>query len=41
MDGRAELVRSYLGATEAFGPDRVVRETPASDPFYAVVARRL
>jgi len=41
MDGRAELVRSYLDATEAFGPAEVVRETPESDPFYAVVARRL
>jgi ubiquinone/menaquinone biosynthesis C-methylase UbiE len=41
MDGRAKLVRSYLDATGAFGPARVVTETPESDPFYAVVARCL
>jgi SAM-dependent methyltransferase len=41
MDGRADLIRSYLDATGAFGPVRVVHETPQSDPFYAVVARRL
>ena len=41
MDERAALVRSYLDATDAFGPARVVSETPESDPFYAVVARRL
>ena len=41
MDERAELVRSYLEAAEAFGPARVVRGTPADDPFYAVLARRL
>ena len=41
MDGRAELVRSYLDATGAFGPAEVVADTPESDPFYAVVARRL
>jgi ubiquinone/menaquinone biosynthesis C-methylase UbiE len=40
MDGRAELVESYLDATGAFGPARVVHGTPESDPFYAVVARR-
>ncbi|MFC7227173.1 class I SAM-dependent methyltransferase [Salinirubellus salinus] len=41
MEGRADLIRSYLDATGAFGPVRVVHETPQSDPFYAVVARRL
>jgi len=40
MDGRAALVESYVDAVGGFGLTRVVRDRPATDPFYAVVARR-
>jgi SAM-dependent methyltransferase len=40
MDGRLQLVRSYLAAAEAFETTEVLRERPARDPLYAVVARR-
>lgn len=40
MDGRVDLVRSYVDATGAFDVQQVVRERPATDPFYAVVATR-
>jgi SAM-dependent methyltransferase len=40
MDGRADLVRSYLDGTGAFEEATVHAETePGTDPFYAVVAR--
>ena len=40
MDGREELVRSYVAATDRLETVRTVDERPASDPFRAVVARR-
>jgi ubiquinone/menaquinone biosynthesis C-methylase UbiE len=40
MDGRAALVARYFDATEAFTDPDLVRERPAEDPFYAVIARR-
>jgi SAM-dependent methyltransferase len=39
MDERAALVESYCRAADLV-VDEVVRERPATDPFYAVVARR-
>jgi SAM-dependent methyltransferase len=40
MDGRVDLVCSYTDAAGAFDVQRVAREQPATDPFYAVVATR-
>ncbi|MFC7137997.1 class I SAM-dependent methyltransferase [Halobaculum litoreum] len=40
MDGRVDLVRSYVDAAGSLAVRRVVRERPATDPFYAVVATR-
>ncbi|MFC7177620.1 class I SAM-dependent methyltransferase [Halosegnis marinus] len=40
MDGRADLVCEYVRSTGAFDEPTVVRDRPATDPFYAVVARR-
>jgi SAM-dependent methyltransferase len=41
MDGRAELVREYAEAAGVFEGTETVRERPARDPFYAVLARRV
>jgi SAM-dependent methyltransferase len=41
MDERAGLVEQYIQSTGAFAAPRVVTEQPGTDPFYAVVARRL
>jgi SAM-dependent methyltransferase len=40
MDERAGLVRDYVRAAGCFREPDTIRETPAEDPFYAVVARR-
>ncbi|PSQ06846.1 SAM-dependent methyltransferase [Halobacteriales archaeon QS_6_71_20] len=40
MDGRADLVRTYVDAARGFGDTETLRERPGSDPFAAVVARR-
>jgi ubiquinone/menaquinone biosynthesis C-methylase UbiE len=40
MDGRAALVARYVESTGEFTRPDVVKEQPADDPFYAVVARR-
>lgn len=41
MDGRAALVKRYLTAAGGFGTPEVIRARPGSDPFYAVIARRV
>jgi SAM-dependent methyltransferase len=40
MDGRLDLVRNYVDSTDAFATVETVREQPARDPFYAVVATK-
>jgi SAM-dependent methyltransferase len=40
MDGRADLVASYVDSTGQFDEPALVTDQPDRDPFYAVVARR-
>jgi hypothetical protein len=40
MDGRADLVASYIESTGQFDKPATIAERPEQDPFYAVVARR-